>query len=275
MSSEGFQFLATFSGIFRALTVICGLPAVVLAWTAYFSSSWTKAFPEIQAILDSENKAGVFSDFQRATDESTSNSTPSSDEDYDLISDADEEYLDKILLETLIYEKAFIGIVTFVFIISTLYLILRIANQVPSESPYEIIIDFLFHVISALLLFTGSALLFQSVLKIQSFVDRIDDNLPAEIVEIIEEKKNVQDKDDKIAAGVLGMINGVLYVCCVISLRMTRVLICRNPCRKNLQRKISISSEVYANEIPRFSVISIQSRKFSTISEGNPAYFLE
>jgi len=55
---------------------------------------------------------------------------------------------------------------------------------------------------SALLLFTGSAMLFQSVLKIQSFIDRVDDNLPPLVVEIIAAKKDVQDKTDKIAAGV-------------------------------------------------------------------------
>lgn len=126
---------------------VTGIPAVVLAWLAYFSSSWTDVFPEILAILAVEKSLDVdilenaASDLFSFSDSSSSSSSPGSNEDdieYDIISDSEEEYLDSILLQTLTYEKFFIGVVSVVFLMSTAYLILRVASKHSPDSPYEI-----------------------------------------------------------------------------------------------------------------------------------------
>lgn len=131
---------------------LTGIPLITLAWIAYFSSSWTNVWPEILAILAVEKNA-IITDLEKGNlieqDEgeegttSTSSSKPppeESSEEFDIISDKEEEYLDGIILQTLMYEKFFIGIVSVVFLMSTAYLILRILSisRQHEDSPYEI-----------------------------------------------------------------------------------------------------------------------------------------
>lgn len=109
-------------------------------------------WPEILAILAVEKNA-IITDLEKGNlieqDEgeegttSTSSSKPppgESSEEFDIISDKEEEYLDGIILQTLMYEKFFIGIVSVVFLMSTAYLILRILSisRQHEDSPYEI-----------------------------------------------------------------------------------------------------------------------------------------
>ncbi len=110
-------------------------------------------WPEILAILAVE-KSAVIVDLEKGNsieqddgEESTTIVASSSklpgdfdSEEFDIISDKEEEYLDEIILETLLYEKFFIGIVSVVFLMSTAYLILRILSMSRhhEDSPYEI-----------------------------------------------------------------------------------------------------------------------------------------
>lgn len=62
--------------------------------------------------------------------------------------------------------------------------------------------DFIFHVLSALGLLTGSALILLSAAKIQSFVDQVtDESFNHPQIPYVDD--DVQDKADKIAAAVI------------------------------------------------------------------------
>ncbi|CAL8127489.1 unnamed protein product [Orchesella dallaii] len=153
---------------------------------------------------------------------SMSKSLENSEEEFDLVSDEDEQKWNKIVFETLIFEMLFISIVTIVLFISTIYLVIRIARKISTDTPCEVIFDFLFHILASLALLTGSALVLVAELKIESFADKINDNLPPEVVELIssEHESSKDKKGDKIGAAVYGMVNGVLYALCTVTIRM-------------------------------------------------------
>lgn len=96
-------------------------------------------FPEILAIIAVE-KTLDFNQLTVNSVESTGNSSDSdsSSEELDIISDTEEDYLDDILLQTLMYEKFFIGMVSVVFLISAAYLMVRVFSKHHPDSPYEI-----------------------------------------------------------------------------------------------------------------------------------------
>ncbi|CAL8127475.1 unnamed protein product [Orchesella dallaii] len=137
---EGLRFLLTPSGLFRSLTVICGFPGVLLTWFAFFSSSWTNLFPEVKIIMELGKGFGVrIWKLEEQHFNSTSKSLENSEEEFDLVSDEDEQKWNKIVLETLIFEMLFISIVTIVLFISTIYLVIRIARKISTDSPCEVI----------------------------------------------------------------------------------------------------------------------------------------
>ncbi|CAL8127469.1 unnamed protein product [Orchesella dallaii] len=243
MNTKSHQFLLTPSGIFRTLTVFCGFPGVTLTWFAFVSSTWTNLFPEVHTIITIDRNLDLNS---LQADERGVNSSSESLEDFveafDLISDQNEEEWNKILFETLLFERIFIAVVTTALLISSIYLVIRIAKQSPPKSPCEVIFDFLFHVTAAFALVASSAMVLVAELKIETFLDEINDDLPSVVQEIIaSETANVRSiRGKKIGAVVYGMANGMMYAFCVVTLRMLKPInkICKN---RDVRRESNVS----------------------------------
>ncbi|CAL8127499.1 unnamed protein product [Orchesella dallaii] len=88
--------------------------------------------------------------------------------------------------------------------ISTIYLVIQIARKISTDSPCEVIFDFIFHILASFALLTGSALVLVAELKIESFADKINNILPPEVVELIssEHESSKDRQGDKIGAAV-------------------------------------------------------------------------